>query len=80
MNSKNNTAQLITKFDISEEFVLRMCIFFDGVAGFILFSHSNELVGKKPDNMPLSYFLKCLYRFNRVLNQMFKPIENVSET
>lgn len=79
MNPKNNTARLITKFDISSEFVLRMSIFFDGVSGFISFSYSNELAGKKPDNMPLSYFLKCLYRFNRVLNQMSKPIEDVSE-
>lgn len=68
--------KLVTRFSSSESTPLQMSVWYGSNIGVIQYNKDDTFYADKPLNMPMDLFLRCMYRFNRVLSQMIKPIDD----
>lgn len=73
-------SSLVTRFlASSDSMLLSMEVFYNQNFGYICITHDGVVTASPPAGIPLSIWLRCLYRFNRVVSQMIKPVEDGTE-
>ena len=73
-------SSLVTRFVASSgPILLRMEVFFHEDFGFIQMLQEGDYTACPPKELPLNVWMRCLYRFNRVVSQMIKPVDDEIE-
>ena len=73
-------SKLVTRFVGSSGLILlRMEVFYGEDFGYIQMLAEGDYTACPPKDLPLNIWMRCLYRFNRVVSQMLKPIEDGTE-
>lgn len=72
--------KVVTRFSANVgNTLLCMDLYYGHSSGRIRFYTDGTYNGTIPPGLPFDIWLRCLYRFNRVVSQMIKPIEDGTE-